>query len=169
MSRVVQKYLAVFRYTLWYKGSNTCNFRNMCNITCSKRWVVEIWPPLVERNITSKKSKNYKLPKKHQNEPSKTLISEHSVLRLSDFGKTKIRYSSLADSALVQTDTVHGTPLYSAPEMLGDKIRPSRITTLGFACQLGDIVLWSQDTAKRFTYTRWKRNERTEWYLFCDK
>jgi serine/threonine protein kinase len=32
--------------------------------------------------------------------PSNALISEHSVLRLSDFGEAKIRYSSLADSAL---------------------------------------------------------------------
>ena len=43
----------------------------------------------------------------------------------------------MADSALVQTATVHGTPLYSAPELLSAKIRPSRKTdvyALGFVC-----------------------------------
>ena len=51
--------------------------------------------------------------------------------------QAKIRYSSLADSALVQTATVNGTPLYSAPELLSAKIRPSRKTdvyALGFVC-----------------------------------
>ena len=80
--------------------------------------------------------------------------------------------SSLADSALIQTATVHGTPIcLSAPEMLTDKIRPSRKTdvqALGFACQLGDIVLWSQDTARRDLHIRGDNEKKQQWYLFFD-
>ena len=71
--------------------------------------------------------------------PSNVLISEHypPLLRLSDFGEAKVRHNSLADSTLVHTASNHGTPLYSAPEMLSATVRPTRKTdvyALGFVC-----------------------------------